>query len=132
MTDILNKATFDETDAEFLIYCGAHDEAEKYLLKFAGSIDGDRYSSILPLAEAMEKQNRHLVASLLYRALIDSILTRAKSKYYPHGVRYYEKLQELAPNVNNWKGFSSHTVYLTELKSKHGRKPAFWTQVKSN
>ncbi|MDH5298684.1 MAG: hypothetical protein OEV91_06655 [Desulfobulbaceae bacterium] len=124
--EIMAAKQFSSSDAEFLLLSGLLDQAEEYLLQSVEQFNGDHYYSLLPLAEAMEKAERHLAASMLYRALLDSILRRAHTKTYPHGVRYLKKLDALAPAIGNWQRFGRHEIYKTELKLAHGRKSSFW------
>jgi hypothetical protein len=129
--DILKSKDWDPSHAEFLIYCRANEEAETYLLKHANSFDGDRYYSLLPIAKSMGARKKYLVASLIYRALLNSILARAKSKYYHHGAEYFQKLGDLSHKVSNWSKFSSHSDYVQGLKKTHARKPAFWSRLET-
>jgi len=103
VTQILESSVLREFDAEFLIAMGKVDEAEAYLLGRAIQLDGNHYGSLLPLAEAMESESRHLSASLIYRSLLISILERGYTKAYPHGVRYLKKLDKLAVAISDWK-----------------------------
>ena len=123
---ILKSPELSYTDAEFLIWCGKVEDAETYLLSHVPEIDGGYYGSILPLAEAMEHEERYLAATVLYRALLESILARAISKYYGYGVRYLHKLDELAPWVRTWKKCTPHDKYFSQLVEKHKRKSSFW------
>jgi hypothetical protein len=123
---ILQSPGISLTDAEFLIGCGKIEEAENYLLTRATKLDGSDYFSILPLAEAMEREERFLAATVLYRALLESILERAISKYYGYGVRYLRKLDELAPLVKHWRTFTPHQEYFLQLLDDHARKWSFW------
>lgn len=131
ITTILAGGRFSLGDASFLVAAGQFDAAENYLFTHAGELNGDLYSSLLPLAEAMDKQGRHLCASLLYRALLDSILQRAQTKTYPHGVRYLKKLDQLAGGIADWHTLESHAAYRDGLMLKHGRKSSFWSQYGS-
>jgi len=125
---ILGGKALSYSDAAFLIEIGRMDEAETYLLNRADQLNGDFYGSLLPLAEALEKNGRALVASVLYRALLDSILRRAQTKTYPHGVRYLKKLDKLAASISGWRGIEDHAAYLINLRQNHGRKTSFWPQ----
>lgn len=116
------------TNAEFLIKTGRIDDAETYLLERAGQLDGDRYGSLLPLAEAMEADKRSLAATVIFRALLESILKRAMSKYYHHGVRYLEKLDELADRTPDWREITPHGAYKDNLRRVHIRKVSFWSR----
>jgi hypothetical protein len=127
--DILEYKSWDPSSAEFLLYCEAIDEAEQYVLKSAGQLDGERYYSLAPLAEKFEANDRHLVAILIYRALTDSILERAISKYYHHGVNYMSSAKVLSAKVKDWRSFPTQEVYLAQIKETHGRKSSFWQRM---
>lgn len=126
---IANQETFDPADACFLAAVGRRDEAEACLLRNAKSLNGDRYSQLLYLAETMEDGQRHVCASILYRALLDSILRRAKSKTYGHAAKYLRKLVALAKLVRDWGGVEDHHSYRSRLEEQHRRKHAFWKLV---
>ncbi len=123
---ILATPDLSYTDAAFLIDVGRLDDAERYLLDRAALLDGDYYDRLVPLAEAMEACRRPLPASLMYRALLDSILRRARSTIYGHGVRYLRKLDLLATAITDWQGQPSHEAYLAAIRVAHGRKSSFW------
>lgn len=125
---ILKAGEFDSGDAGFLIETGHVDDAETYIIAHAKQLNGDFYSSLLELAKAMLKHDRLVAASVLYRALLNSILARAKSKYYHHGISYLKKLDSLAPKVREWKEVDSHSLYLQNLRQKHKLKSSFWSQ----
>jgi len=116
------------SDVAFLIEMERMDEAEIYLLGRIDQLNGDLYGSLLPLAEAMEADGRQLSATVLYRALLDSILRRAQTKTYQHGVRYLKKLDKLARSVSDWQDIETHTAYLEMLRQAHGRKSSFWSR----
>ncbi|MBW6508207.1 MAG: hypothetical protein K0A94_01560 [Desulfuromonadales bacterium] len=115
------------TDAAFLVEMEQWDAAENYLQARAVQLDGDHYQFLLPLAETFESLARPLTASLLYRALLDSVLRRARTTTYGHGARYLRKLDLLAKTVSDWGDIESHTVYVEQLRHNHGRKTSFWS-----
>ena len=123
---ILANPSLSDSAAIFLVEMDHLDAAETYLLDRADQLNGDLYGRLHPLAEAMEQAGRRLCASVLYRALLDSILRRAKSKAYVHGVRYLKKLDRLAKSVSDWRGFENHRTYMENLRHQHGRKRSFW------
>lgn len=127
-TAILAVPGLSHADTAFLIEVGRLDEAERYLLDRAALLDGDYYGSLVPLAEAMEACQRPLSASLMYRALLDSILRRARSTIYGHGVRYLRKLDLLATTITDWQGQPGHDAYLAAIRQAHGRKSSFWAR----
>ncbi len=57
---------------------------------------GNRYSTLIKYSEAFEQRDKLVMCSLNYRALVDSILARALSKYYHHAVKYLKKLDKIA------------------------------------
>jgi hypothetical protein len=107
---------------------GCIEEVERYLLERAEQLNGDLYTSLPPLAEAMETDARNLAATVIYRALLDSILRRGQTKSYPHGVRYLKKLDRLAKSVTDWRGQVNHDSYLQQVRQSHGRKYSFWSR----
>lgn len=123
---ILGSDSFSVVDAGFLIAVERHEAAEAFLLKHAGLLNGDNYAGLLPLADAMMDSGRFLCASLIYRALLDSILSRAQSRIYHHGIRYLRKLDRLAASIGDWRNFEPHASYKTALQQQHGRKTSFW------
>lgn len=91
-------------------------------------MDGDLYTVLLPLTESMEQGERWLAAVIIYRALLESILRRAQTRYYHHGVRYLRRLDDLASKVENWREFLPHDSYKQGLLKDHGRKRSFWSR----
>ncbi len=128
---ILDSDRLSYSDATFLLQTDRIADAERYLLAHTAQFNGDLYSTLMPLAERLDQAGRLLVASLIYRALLDSILRRAKSKYYHHGVRYLKRLEVLAPDIAEWGTFTPHRDYFRELKQVHARKSSFWSRYSS-
>lgn len=126
---ILKKEELRISDAEFLISIGKIDEAEKYIIQRASQLHGYSYGSMLPIAELMDLHNRHLVAALLYRSLLISILNRGYTKAYHHGVSYLKKLDQLAIKISNWENFDNHEAFKDEIVKEHGRKRSFWSKI---
>lgn len=125
---ILKSNELRESDAKFLISIGKIDEAEEYLINRAELLNGDYYDTLLSLAEAMELENRNLVASLMYRSLLVSILERGYTKAYPHGIRYLKKLDKLAVNISDWENFNHHEAFKGQIYRNHNRKRSFWSE----
>lgn len=125
---ILGEEKLNGTNLEFLIETRFISEAEVYLLKRTGQLNGSDYGTLLPLANEFQIAGRFLASSLVYRALLNSILERAYSKAYPHAVRYLKQLDWLAEQTDDWKEKSAHSEFTAELKKRHGRKHSFWSQ----
>lgn len=128
VSHILECSNLRTSDAEFLISIGKIDEAEKYLLERADQLNGNLYSSLLPLAGSMESEGRNLAASLIYRSLLNSILERGHIKAYPHGINYLEILDKLATQIGLWGNFDDHEAFKAKIYQAHGRKRSFWSK----
>jgi len=125
---IMGSATLSYDDAAFLVDMGRLDDAEEYLFSHRDRLDGDLYQFLLPLAKVLEEGGRSLGATLVYRSLLESILDRAQSRYYHHGVRYLRKLDALSPALKDWRGLPPHEEYKENLLEDHGRKRSFWSK----
>ena len=86
---------------------------------------------ILPKVAGQLEHEYPLAATILYRALLDDILTRARSKAYGHGAKYLGKLADVAGEADAARptGMESHAAYLAGLKKDHARKSGFWAQA---
>lgn len=119
------------SDLNFLIDCGRYGDAEAYLVSRADRLNGGLYTNLLPVAAALEKHGFVTGTTLIYRALLLSILEKAYTKAYSHGVRYLKKLDRLALEDGDWKRIGEHRLFVEELVRKHGRKASFWTKYES-
>ena len=115
--------------AEFFAEIGELAEAAAVVVGAPGELNGDMYFGLVPLAEKLEPAHP-LAASLAYRALLESILSRGQSKYYHHGARYWVLLLQIGPWVADWKGFESEVEYRERIGREHPRKTAFWRAAK--
>ena len=91
---VLKNHSDPATKAYYLVCRHEYQIAEKTIVKNQAQFDGDNYPILLEIAKSMEKQCP-LAATVLYRALLDSILKRGISKYYSHALRYCKKLFKL-------------------------------------
>jgi len=92
------------------------------------SLQNQNRSRVYVHVEHLEPAGRLLSCTLIYRALLDSILARGTSKAYGHGVRYLKRLDTLASDVTDWGSFPTHQTYLESLPKKHGLKVSFWSR----
>ena len=129
--EILESQRFVDSDAEFLVSIGKIDETETYLLERAEQIDGALYSSLLPLAKAMESEGRNLTASLIYRNLLSSILERGYTTAYPHGIQYLKKLDKLADLIADWDKLENHETFKDRIYLAHKLKRSFWPKYEA-
>ena len=112
----------------FLIDWPAMARAAHLVLDRADEIDGDRYEVLTPAADALQEKHP-LAATLLRRAMIDFALDRARVKRYRHAARHFRQCASAATVIEDFGGFETHETFERRLKSKHGRKSAFWDQV---
>ena len=104
------------------------DLAAKLVLDHRGTWDGRHYGMLVPAAEALE-HDHPAAATILYRALIDDILARARSPAYGHAARYLSRLDQMSVGEAAAAGLSDHQAYRAELRRTHGRKSGFWNMV---
>ena len=120
---------YDPTDkAVFFAELDEFETAAKIILREPTAFRGESYPVLLPLARRLE-QEQPLAASILYRALLESILERAQSKYYHHAARYLRRLVDLADKITAWSPIAPQDAYLQALRVRHDRKRAFWAKV---
>ena len=112
-----------------LLHLGDADAAESRLVAEPERIDGDRYESLAPLAQALREHECPRGETVVYRALLGSILDRANARAYGHAARYWQRLQELAASAASLAPLSSHEDFEAGTRARHARKAAFWTQV---
>ena len=106
------------------------DLASRLVLRHAGSWEGRYYEVLAPAAETLE-HDHPVAATVLYRALIDDILARARSPAYGHAARYLTRLALIHVDEVAASGLVAHGAYRDALKRSHGRKYGFWTLVEN-
>jgi hypothetical protein len=113
----------------FLLAWPRLDLAAKLVIDNHGTWDGRHYGALVPAAEELE-HDHPAAAVVLYRALIDDILERARSAAYGHAARYLAKLDGLSPGEAGISlGLIDHAGHRAALKLVHGRKSGFWALV---
>ena len=106
--------------------------AAQLIVNRATDWDGNQYYTLPPIAEALEHEFP-LAATILYRALLDDILLKARSKAYPHAARYLKRLGQIAAAAQGDPlgpiAIPDHAAYLAALERNHARKPGLWASV---
>ena len=115
--------------ATLLLQLGDPAAAEARLLAESGRIDGNRYGSLVPLAKALRAHECPRGETVVYRALLKSILDRAYARAYGHAARYWARLGEIAGSGVSLLLLPSHEDFEAEVRARHGRKAAFWAYV---
>ncbi|MCJ2036764.1 DUF6880 family protein [Methylobacterium sp. J-068] len=103
--------------------------AARLVARHRSAWDGGRYEVLVPAAESLE-QGQPLAATELYRILIDDILDRGRSAAYGHAARYLSSLDHLAGRIEPDSLSPDPEQYRQGLRTRHGRKSAFWSQVR--
>ena len=108
------------------------DHAARLVLDFGLVWDGRHYQVLQSVADRLHEE-QPLAASLLYRALVEEILSKGKSAAYGHGAAYLDRLDDLAtrldPGALATLGRLSHADWRAFLGKKHARKASFWAAV---
>mgnify|MGYP001810002039 CR=1 FL=1 len=104
------------------------DRAARLVLANRDHWEGRHYDTLGDAAAILEA-DFPLAATVLYRALLDDILGRARSPAYGAGARHLARLEALAPGIADWDGVDDHAAYALSIRKTHGRKAAFWSAV---
>ncbi len=123
---IKNNSELSNEHIYLLLSIEKFDIASEMIIKFKDEINGNHYSPLLEWLKIFEGEGYYLVSSVLYRALLESILAHAISKYYKYGIRYLKKMDKLNVKIDNWKNVQSHDEYKAEIIETHKRKKSFW------
>ncbi|WP_232631841.1 DUF6880 family protein [Methylobacterium sp. Leaf118] len=114
----------------FLLVWPDLDRAARLVLDRRADWSGRDWAVLAPAAEALEPDHP-LAASVLYRALIDDILERARSNAYGHAARDLARLAALAEEIEPGSLKPDHAAYVAGLRRAHGRKYGFWALVET-
>lgn len=103
-------------------------QAARLVLARTSEINGNLYYLLDPAAQLIESKHP-LAATLLRRAMIEDTLNGAKSTRYKHAARHLLECQSLAAGIRDFAGFETHEVFVSRLRTQHGRKTGFWRQL---
>ncbi|OWK23917.1 hypothetical protein AJ87_28970 [Rhizobium yanglingense] len=111
----------------FLVKWPRLDLAAKLVIERRNEWDGGQYYMLPPVADALQ-HDHPLAAVVLYRALLNDILSRARSKAYPHAARYLKNLDALAASsdaeATTVSGISPMLIIVPVCKSPMVENPA--------
>ncbi|MDO9713601.1 DUF6880 family protein [Paracraurococcus lichenis] len=102
--------------------------AAELVLARSKEMNGNLYHLLEPAARLMEGKHP-LAATLLRRAMIEDTLDGAKSTRYKHAARHLLECRSLAAGIPDFAPFEAHEAFVARLRSRHGRKTGFWSQV---
>lgn len=119
------------TAAELLFALQEPALAEQLIVDRCGELDGRNYVLLTALVKTAKATGRILAATLIWRALIDAILTRGHAKAYGHAARYLLEIRTVSASIEDYRGHPSHESYERDLRLAHGRKASFWGRLSS-
>ena len=105
--------------------------AARLVLDRAAELDGGRHELLEPAADALGARHP-LAATLLRRAMIGATLAGSRSARYRHAARHLHDCAALAQGMADFGGAPDHEAYERALRNAHGRKAAFWGEVKAS
>ena len=129
IADIGKNKTVSYRDVEFLTEVGATDAAEEYLWHRLPGLSMWGREPVM-LAKLMESKKCPLIATVIYRKLIENTLDAGRSKDYPAAISHMNTITKLAPTIKNWKSIDPHTTFVEKLRAKFPNRPSFWPNVK--
>ena len=103
--------------------------AEQLIIDRARELDGRNYVLLTSLALTAKVNKRWLAATMLWRALLDAILKRGYAKAYDHAAQYLRELRGAASEIEDFRGYPTHSNYEEFLRKAHGRKASFWQRL---
>jgi hypothetical protein len=103
--------------------------AEQLIVDRLPELDGRNYVLLPELVKTAKANGRLLAAALIWRALIDAILTRGYAKAYGHAARYLLELRAASASIEDYRGHPSHDAYEGALRLTHARKASFWGRL---
>ena len=115
--------------AQLLLSLDEAQDAEAKLIESVELVDGRHYGALPAMAEVLLAQRCYRGATVLYRALLNSILERANSPAYGHAARYWWKLKDIDAGRETLAPLVSHAEYEAGVRAKNSRKVSFWAQV---
>ncbi len=123
---ILGEDAFVVGDLEFLIDVELLDEAETYVTDRADQVDGSNYPTLTKMVGIFDASGKAYASTIIYRALLEAILSSAKSRAYSHAVTYLKNLDRLAEQIEEWTGLPTHDAFSQSLRERHRLKRSFW------
>jgi hypothetical protein len=101
------------------------DLAEKHVLRHVSAWDGRRERALEPAAEQLGESSP-LAATVLYRALVTSVLDRSLMDSYADAAMWTLSLDAFAEKLPPDAPIISHDAFMDALETKHARKYGYW------
>jgi hypothetical protein len=88
-------------------------------------LDGS-YDGVLNTAAELLRKNDQLAATLLYRKMIEDILSNTKVNLFHSAAKKLVLCAALSPNVKDWHHYQQHEDYLKNIISQYPESAAVW------
>ncbi|MBM3456252.1 MAG: hypothetical protein FJX80_14125, partial [Bacteroidetes bacterium] len=98
----------------FLIEAQEFGECGRFVYLKANQLSGDSYYTLRPAAKVLQ-QIDPLASTLLYRKMIQSVLDKAKSKYYSYAAQDLALCTVLSTKISDWREYEPHDNYFTQM-----------------
>ncbi len=95
-----------------------------------GELNGKAYNILRGVAKKIAQQDP-LGAILLYRKMLETIMSAGQSKYYLYAVKDLHSIETLNNSVKDWEGYTQPIMYFKEFEIKHKKKYGFWDLYKT-
>ena len=112
----------------FLVSWPALSRASTLVLERLEEFDGADDGKLVPAADALSADHP-LAATMVLRAMIESILGRGWPKYYKRAARHLLDCAGLSSRIQDYGVHESHEAFEARLRRDHGRKESFWSQL---
>ena len=110
----------------FLVSWPALSRASRMVLERLDDIDGADDEILVQAADALSADHP-LAATMVLRAMIESILGRGWPKYYKRAARHLLDCAGLSSRIQDYGVHESHEAFEARLRREHGRKESFWS-----
>ncbi|WP_150468874.1 tetratricopeptide repeat protein [Cysteiniphilum sp. SYW-8] len=117
---------------QFLHELNEYDAIETLFYERESEINGSDYYVYRKLSTSLHKHGKHLVAALLRRKLVESVLDSARSKSYRYAASDLKLAGDYAAEVKAWGDYPTHEAFIDKLRQDHSRKHSFWALTKKD
>jgi hypothetical protein len=112
----------------FLITWPKLDLASEHVIKHATKWDSIRSRWTVDAADKLA-EDYPIAATILYRSLMEGILTYGRSDEYLDAATYWAVLDYIAPRLSDDSPIEKHDAYRARIKQKYARKFMFWNMM---
>jgi hypothetical protein len=112
----------------FLVQWPKLDVAAQFILDHASAWDASHCEMLSDVSTSLH-DDYPVATTVLLRALVMDILRRNLSSAYDIAIGFLADLELLADRIEGDAPLPSHSQFIQDLRTKHGRKYSFWSMV---